>query len=117
MNPRSNAQIVIEPVPRTEIDKTAQIALAGPIELSLHFLMMNPDHIGGYNLHSTRFHLEDFALPLAFWITRIVEFSHYGEPWLAIHCQISAVHPDAMTSHRERRTWRIGRVAGGDHWL
>ena len=85
MNPRSNPQIDIEPMPRTEAHKSAQIALARPIELSLHFLMMNPDHIGGHDLHSTCLHLEDFALLLAFWITRVMEFSHYWEPWFAIH--------------------------------
>src|ERR1039458_4117491 len=77
-----------------ELGKGAQIALGGPVKLSLDLLVMNPDHVGGDNVHAGGFHLEDFFFPLRSRIAGEMKFAHDWKPGLPVMRQKAAVQAE-----------------------
>ena len=108
----------------TQLNEMAQTALARPIELAFHFLVMNPEHVGRHDIDASRLHLEQFLAPFALRVTRVMELAHHGDPRLAVHRQVAAVgiqldalrilsaHLELPRDHRRIRVRQIDGVPG-----
>jgi hypothetical protein len=59
-------------------DELAQVAVASPVELTLHFFVVDPDNVRGNDLHARSLHLEELFFPVLVWVAGEVELTHYG---------------------------------------
>ena len=98
--PRPNPQIHIETVACAQRDEVSQIALARPVKLSFHFLVMNPKNVRGDDLHATGFHLQDLFLPILLRKAREMKLAHHRKPRFAVIGKVLAVDFNAMSSGR-----------------
>ena len=79
-----------------EFHEMTQVALTGPIELPFDLFMMNPEDVGGDNVHACSLHLEDLILPVLRGVSREMELPHDWEHWLAIQGEKTAVHLEVV---------------------
>ena len=93
-----------------EFNEMAQVALTGPVELTLDFLVVDPEDVGGDDVNATGFHFEEFFAPLVFGITRVMELAHD-------RCPGASVKPQALAVQGEdgavRTAWRAHIKPGG----
>ena len=59
------------------LQEVPQVALAAPVENTLSFLDMIPEHIARNDRHPTLFHLPHFIYPFCSRNTRIVHLAHH----------------------------------------
>ncbi|MNY74404.1 hypothetical protein D3C86_2134290 [compost metagenome] len=64
MRPRSNPDYGFQAGLFTLQDKSPQIIISGKIELTFYFLMINPEHIGGYHSNPAGFHFAQLFIPV-----------------------------------------------------
>jgi hypothetical protein len=96
VRPGTDANPNVHVMPGAQLDKAAEVALAGPVELALHLFMVNPEDVGGDDVDARRLHLEDLVFPLRWRIAREVELAHDGKPGLAVEHEIAAVHLEGV---------------------
>ena len=113
VTPGADADDEIHAVFGAELDKGAEVAAAGPIELAFDLLLMNPDDVGGDDLNAGGLHLEDFFFPLGLGIARVVKLSHDGQPGSSIEGEEAAVERDGATVGRGGGASVIHHGGGG----
>ena len=102
------------------LNKTAQIALARPVELTFNFFVMNPKNVGGHDVHAAGLHLEQFFAPLIFGAARVVKLAHHRRPRTAIKKQAVSVKRErgsigrGCRAHVERFGWCGGGIGHGN---
>src|ERR1700691_5348770 len=84
-----------------EFYKMPKISLPGQIELAFNLFVMNPENVGGNNLHSARLHFQNFFFPVRFGVTSKVELTHHGQPRLGIFQHIAAVDGERLPGFRD----------------
>ena len=99
--PGTDAQVDVESAFVAQLDKMAEIALAGPVELAFDLFVMNPENVGGHNLDAAGLHLEQFLAPILFRIAREVEFAHHWQPGLSIEREVAAVDSNSVPRGRD----------------
>ena len=77
-----------------KLGEGAKVALTRPFELALDLLVMDPDHVGGDDVHPGGFHFEDFVFPLGARVTRKVKFSGYGKPGFSVEGEKTVVQAE-----------------------
>ena len=91
VRPGADAQPYFQVGLLTAGQKIMQISPAGEIPLSLCLLMVDPEHIGGNNFHSTLLHIMQRRFPLCLRVTGKMKLSHNRQNRSAVICQIFAV--------------------------
>src|SRR5262249_53145982 len=76
MGKRANPHQSLQAARAAEFDKTAQVVIARPIENTLFLFDMNPEDIGGNNIHTAGPDFQQFLFPELVWKTGKVELSH-----------------------------------------
>jgi len=89
--PGANARDQIHAVPGAKLGEGAQVALIRPVELALDLLVMDPDDVGGDDIHPGGLHLEDFVFPLGARVARKMKLSGYGQPGFSVEGEIAIV--------------------------
>ena len=75
-------------------EKIAQVPVSLKIPDARFLLVVDPENVGGYDLHAARLHFEQFGFPAGFVIAGKMEFAHDREPGLSVFRQEKAVGGD-----------------------
>ena len=81
--------------------KLAQVFVSLPIPLAFLLFMVNPKDVGGKDGDATSLHLQDFAPPVLFWNSCVVDFAHDGQ-------NMSAVDDETSRIYFKRCSLRVG---------
>ena len=101
MAPGADPQKYRHPFLLADREKFSQVPLSGKIPLSLPFLMVNPEHIGGQHLHAAGFHFRHRIPPQRFLQPGKMDFPHHRIPGLAVSGKKISVGPvNALRLHK-----------------
>lgn len=84
MNPGARAQENRHFAFTAYVQKVTEAAPAGEIKISFKFFVVDPDHIGGQDIHPAGFHFPDFILPAGGGTAGKVKFPHDGKPRFSV---------------------------------
>ena len=76
----------------TGFQKASQVPASGEIPLSLPFLMVNPEHVGGDDAHASGLHFQKFLFPVLRLISGKMKFSHHRKEALSVFQEAQVVH-------------------------
>ena len=76
----------------TDFQKASQVPASGEIPLSLPFLMVNPEHVGGDDAHASGLHFQKFLFPVLRLISGKMKFSHHRQESFPVFQKTQVVH-------------------------
>ena len=98
-HPENHIQAVLP----AQFNKPAQIPPPGEVKHALLFLNVVPEHIGGYDVHTTHAHLDDLVLPAGGVHPAVMEFAGHGKEGLPVFFHMIVVEGNRVSLRGDAR--------------